>query len=90
MLCPSCGYDNPEDATFCGECGSSLRQELACTNCGRNNPPETKFCHGCGQRLAEAPTPAPTRTPTAPTSFAAGRKQLKGIPARQRVFEVGW
>ena len=90
MLCPSCGYDNPEDATFCGECGSSLRQELACTNCGRNNPPETKFCHGCGQRLAEAPAPIPTPTPTrTPTAFAAGRYQVKrflGEGGKKRVY----
>jgi len=90
VLCPSCGYDNPEDATFCGECGSSLRQELACTNCGRNNPPETKFCHGCGQRLAEAPAPIPTPTPTrTPTAFAAGRYQVKrflGEGGKKRVY----
>jgi len=91
MLCPSCGHENPEDATFCGECGSSLRQELACSYCGRSNPPGTKFCHGCGQPVAEGPppTPTPAPTPTVPTAFAAGRYQVKrflGEGGRKRVY----
>jgi len=24
MFCPSCKHENPEDATFCGECGATL------------------------------------------------------------------
>jgi len=92
VLCPSCGHENPEDATFCGECGSSLSQELTCSNCGRSNPLGTKFCHGCGQAISERaapPTPTPVPSPTIPTSFAAGRYQVKrflGEGGRKRVY----
>lgn len=29
MLCPFCKADNPQDATFCGKCGSPLSQEIS-------------------------------------------------------------
>ncbi len=58
MLCPSCGQENREDASFCGDCGAPLAAELMCTGYGRSNP--------------------------------LGRKQLKGIKGRQRVYEVVW
>ena len=78
MRCSGCGADNPEGASFCGACGSALREELTCPGCGRSNPPDIRFCHGCGARLA--PSPPPTdQTPDAstPTSFAGGRYQVK-------------
>jgi hypothetical protein len=104
VLCLSWGQENRQDARFCGECGTPLAAEVVCAGCGRPSPPGRKFCDGCGQRLAEAkaPTPTPSPTLTAPTSFAAdryqvklflgegGRKQLKGIKDRQRVYEVVW
>jgi serine/threonine protein kinase len=93
VLCPSCSHENPEDATFCGECGSSLSRELACDSCGRSNPPGTKFCHGCGTPLAEAapptPTPTPAPSPALPASFAGGRYQVRrflGEGGRKRVY----
>ena len=53
--------------------------------------PEEKFCGECGAPLAEPthPTPAPTRTPAVPTSFAADRYQIKrflGEGGRKRVY----
>jgi class 3 adenylate cyclase len=66
---------------------------IVCPHCGTSNPAGQKFCDGCGQRLAEAPAPAPTRTPaptpTIPTSFAAGRYQVKrflGEGGKKRVY----
>ena len=31
MCCPSCNHDNPDDASFCEECGTKL--ELICPAC---------------------------------------------------------
>ena len=55
MNCPDCGYANPDDAGFCGECGASLARDILCPNCGRQNPARQKFCHGCGQRFTSEP-----------------------------------
>ena len=49
MQCPKCGFENPADSLFCGECGSSL--EVTCPNCGATPPANFKFCNKCGQRL---------------------------------------
>ena len=37
MNCPNCGYANPDDASFCGECGASLARDIRCPSCGRQN-----------------------------------------------------
>src|SRR5207248_7070163 len=64
MFCPSCTHENPEDATFCGECGAALAATLTCNRCGRSNPPAQKFCHGCGALLtARSVTPPASYTP---------------------------
>jgi len=53
MRCPTCGFDNPEGMTFCGECAAPLKS--TCPNCGFNNPPGFKFCGSCGTSLTGAP-----------------------------------
>ena len=52
MRCPTCDFDNPADATFCGECGAPLASIVSCPSCGRTNPPKQRFCNGCGRPLA--------------------------------------
>ncbi len=49
MKCPSCGFENPPNFKFCGECGSKLKN--ICPNCGFENPPNFKFCGECGTQL---------------------------------------
>ncbi|HWP91309.1 MAG TPA: tetratricopeptide repeat protein [Thermodesulfobacteriota bacterium] len=49
MRCSNCQHDNPEEAKFCGQCGSKLG--LKCLSCGRENPPANKFCFECGGKL---------------------------------------
>ena len=83
MQCPSCGRENPSDASFCNSCASVL--ELVCANCGRSNVPDARFCNGCAAPLADAPAPGP-QTGAAPaqglprleqpSSFANGRMPI--------------
>lgn len=49
MECPRCHARNPDDASFCEECGSRI--ESVCPSCGESNRPTAKFCKKCGQRL---------------------------------------
>ncbi len=57
MNCPSCDRSLPDDAAFCGYCGSTLRPEQICSSCGRSSSADMRFCLGCGAGLAEAPEP---------------------------------
>ena len=95
MTRAACGHENPADATFCAECGTSPRTELCCDRCGHINPTGTKFCHGCGQRFADAgsaETGAPrarAAAPPLPSSFAGGRYQVRrflGEGGKKRVY----
>ncbi|MEE9281387.1 MAG: zinc ribbon domain-containing protein, partial [Myxococcota bacterium] len=63
MNCPACSRELPEDATFCGYCGSSLRSEETCARCGRSNPVDMRFCPGCGSSLLERAAPAEPSAP---------------------------
>jgi class 3 adenylate cyclase/tetratricopeptide (TPR) repeat protein len=54
--CPTCRFENPAGAKFCGSCGASLA--LACPRCGTQNPPAFKFCSECGSSLAAGAVPA--------------------------------
>jgi eukaryotic-like serine/threonine-protein kinase len=90
VQCPACNHQNPDAVKFCGECGGSLRAEIACASCGATNPPATKFCHECGAPLAASATspPAPGARPL-PSSFAAGRYTVQsflGEGGRKRVY----
>ncbi|MEE9237928.1 MAG: adenylate/guanylate cyclase domain-containing protein [Thermodesulfobacteriota bacterium] len=49
MKCPSCNYQNRENAKFCKECGVKL--ELVCPNCSNNLDLESNFCDECGYNL---------------------------------------
>src|SRR5881275_2601730 len=65
MNCPTCAATLPDDAAFCGHCGTALRSERSCARCGKANTPEMRFCLGCGNPLSPtAPELAPrTYTP---------------------------
>ena len=82
MNCPSCGHENPEGATFCGECGASLAAPAECPACGRASEPGQKFCHGCGQGLAEpSAAETPEREPRAYTPKHLAEKILQSKSA---------
>jgi class 3 adenylate cyclase len=47
--CQACGFDNPDEARFCGRCGSSLAG--TCPACGASVTSGTAFCTSCGAAL---------------------------------------
>lgn len=53
-LCPACGAQNPPEAKFCGECGTSLEGGKTCPRCGTEVPPEGDVCEVCGTWLLGA------------------------------------
>src|SRR4051794_27541122 len=52
--CQACGYANPDDAHFCGDCGRSLAAQAPCPECGAMPTPGQKFCNACGAALTAA------------------------------------
>src|SRR3954471_1898307 len=96
MRCRDCGHANPDDANFCGSCGSALATDVPCPNCGRENPANLRFCPGCGAPLAgeeeEASSPAANgggATAASPADIAGGRYVIKGFlgeGGRKRVY----
>lgn len=67
MKCSNCQYDNPNEARFCGECGTKL--EIKCQSCGKENPPINKFCYECGHKLSESVKPAKALNLDEPQSY---------------------
>lgn len=53
LTCSNCGNELPDDAKFCGECGTPVAvQEKKlnyCANCFAEMPENTKFCLQCGK-----------------------------------------
>src|SRR6266540_3126517 len=60
MRCPTCEFDNPADARFCGSCGATLTP--ACPSCGAENPAGFRFCGSCGAPLLGTDGPAEPAT----------------------------
>src|SRR5215831_9148047 len=50
MHCPSCQYDNRDEARFCRACGAALR--TSCAVCGTDMTPGSRFCDNCGATIA--------------------------------------
>jgi class 3 adenylate cyclase/tetratricopeptide (TPR) repeat protein len=59
MNCSECGTANPDEARYCGECGTLLSATVACPDCGTDNPQGQKFCNGCGTVLEAKPAVGP-------------------------------
>jgi membrane protease subunit (stomatin/prohibitin family) len=56
ILCPKCGFQNPQTAKFCSNCGAPLQAVggVNCSKCGALNPAGAKFCNNCGNPLYAA------------------------------------
>jgi membrane protease subunit (stomatin/prohibitin family) len=64
VLCPKCGFQNPQTSKFCGSCGAPLQAgSISCPKCGTLNAAGSKFCSSCGSPL-QAATAAPVAAAT--------------------------
>ena len=58
VTCPSCAYENADDARFCAGCGAALG--ATCASCATIVPPGGRFCPNCGTPVPDArPAEAP-------------------------------
>jgi hypothetical protein len=56
MQCKKCGKTNDPEASFCEQCGTSLKT-MACPKCGKENDPDGQFCKHCGASLKNQTCP---------------------------------
>jgi ABC-type oligopeptide transport system substrate-binding subunit/class 3 adenylate cyclase len=62
LKCTGCATENPENATFCLNCGARLA--VTCPQCGTKLPLQAGFCLTCGAKLgAVPPLASPTPSP---------------------------
>jgi hypothetical protein len=57
VVCGHCQKDNPDDASYCMNCGSPLAAAPAvirCSGCQRDNPASAQYCMYCGRRFSAA------------------------------------
>jgi len=83
MICASCGRDNPDDVTYCLDCGRKLEREAAkeasappeervqCSRCGADNPSTMNFCKRCGTPLTNQESAQRSPAPEPPASSPA-------------------
>jgi len=70
VLCPKCGFQNPQTAKFCNSCGAPMQVgAITCPKCQASNPAGTKFCGSCGN-----PLQATTKCPKCKTEVQTGTK----------------
>lgn len=76
MHCEKCGFENPEEMRFCGQCATPLN--TTCSSCGFTNPFDFEFCGQCATSLVKTQkTDEPsTVATTAPKQQNAERRQL--------------
>ncbi len=75
MHCTECGFENPHNMLFCGQCGHSLK--IICPNCNFENPNNFKFCGQCASNLITSHTLKQNAGKTStPTAQLAERKQI--------------
>ncbi|MBO4623489.1 MAG: zinc ribbon domain-containing protein [Bacilli bacterium] len=57
MRCDKCGFENPDDANYCINCGRKIEKtepkvtEKICPKCGAKNYNDSVFCSECGNML---------------------------------------
>jgi len=71
IICPSCQHSNPEGATTCELCFTSLPMLTSCPQCSQPVQDDAIFCGNCGYNLKQNQTAAvavieekPTEAPT--------------------------
>jgi pSer/pThr/pTyr-binding forkhead associated (FHA) protein/ribosomal protein L40E len=63
IVCPNCNHQNPEEATYCEACYTSLPSLTHCPNCHATVQSDASFCGQCGFNLQESEGKS---TPTSP------------------------
>ncbi len=79
VTCSSCGHENPEESSFCLECGSPLG--ISCDGCGAELPANAKFCNRCGHSASSHPRADPDRDPRSYTPKHLADKILQSKSA---------
>ena len=72
VLCPKCGFQNPQTAKFCNSCGAPMQVAVGtinCPKCNASNPATAKFCVECGATLK-----AIRKCPKCQADVPAGKK----------------
>ncbi len=71
VVCPKCGFQNPQTSKFCGSCGAPMQAPggINCPKCGTSNAAGAKFCSSCGN-----PLQATSKCPKCNTDVPAGSK----------------
>ncbi len=66
MVCPKCGEQLEDGASFCDNCGTKLNETIFCPDCGKETSTQFEFCEDCGAVLKEeAPaTDKPEKQPS--------------------------
>ena len=67
MICTRCGMNNPDNASYCAQCGNPLTPASRCPNCGNPLSPMATACPYCGAVLAPVvyPVADPRKSKTA-------------------------
>jgi membrane protease subunit (stomatin/prohibitin family) len=83
VLCPKCGFQNPQTAKFCNNCGAPMQAPaqgtITCPKCGNSNVAGAKFCANCG-----APLQATVKCPKCGTEAPAGTKFCSNCGAKMK------
>jgi class 3 adenylate cyclase/predicted ATPase len=82
MRCGSCGFENPEGARFCIECGGAVKH--SCPSCGLDNLPHAKFCADCGTSLGAAGKPPAARRRSRKGTTGARKARYPAAPEAER------
>lgn len=54
VICPYCGFENPENSLICIKCEKSLEKvSVQCPRCGKDLPENSQFCPYCNYILEE-------------------------------------
>ena len=81
VICPKCGYQNPQTAKFCNNCAGPMQPTaqgmINCPKCGTSNTAGTKFCANCG-----TPLQATVKCPKCQTEVPAGTKFCSNCGAK--------
>ena len=71
LVCPNCNHSNPEGATQCEACYTSLPTTTSCPNCSAPVQTDASFCGQCGFNLSSS-----TATEAEPTVATVSPKTL--------------